>query len=905
MIAPSAGDGDLDAQLARAATAESAGELRRSLGLLTRAMATAEAGGRRYQYLYEWRARLESSLGQHADADASLVIARGLADVAGSRHGVYRMDVARAEVAIAALDLARAEQLFAGLCAGGAALGPVTAERCGAVIAWLRDLRFPDRPQPNVALVRVETALTLVDLWSERGKYRSALRLIAAIERDLPAAEIAIRIDQVRLREVELRIEAGELGTARERLAQLGPAGDAIDRTRAALVRARLGLAGGHIADAAGCLDDLAAAPDGDPQLATSATAARVAILAELNLWQTAADVATRAIERLGTGPAMQPLVDRLTRARIAARARGRSVLAMWELAIAPRDGQDDDTASNELLRLDVAVAAPTRFTERWTRHANEVILALERSDPGAAAQHQAALEAATEGVESSYIAARVRLSAALVAYCAGPGPATCEALQAIASELHAIGARGAEAQALRYAAWSAARRERIDEYVALARRAASILEDIAGELPPVQRSQYLLNKWNGRDEFVAGRMRELRRDDDTDVITAHRRDVCRAFRDIELLTHWPVDQAFGDHGAEQLLHETSDAHARWVHELQAASSRRQLRGFQLRSPLSLWRLPRRTLVLHYHVLPDRSYLFRMVRGHIDVRVLRIGRLQLQFNMQRAVGDPERLRWLATHTGIAEALEDFPGTRRLVIVPHDAIAGVPFAALPVDGEPLCTRRIAISQIDRLERLQRRRWFRKTGRGVAIGLASYRGSGAKDLPDAEREARTVAAVLGGEPRVGDQSTCDAMCAALRDAAWVHVAAHGAVDAADPAGSGILLRDGAGYRTLALRELRRIEAARPWLVTLATCRSADAPVLPGGARICIPSALLDAGARGVIAALWPIDDAPSVELMEALYRRLRDERPSVALARMQAELRARPAHQWAGLMFYGND
>jgi hypothetical protein len=386
-------------------------------------------------------------------------------------------------------------------------------------------------------------------------------------------------------------------------------------------------------------------------------------------------------------------------------------------------------------------------------------------------------------------------------------------------------------------------------------------------------------------------------------VITADPREVCRAFREIELLTHWPVDRAFGEHGADQLVHETSDTHARWVHELLAAS-RRQPRGFELRSPLSLWRLPSRTLVLHYHVLPDRSYLFRMVRGHIDVRVLRIGRLQLQFDMRQALDDPERLAWLATHTGVAEALEDFPGTRRLVVVPHDAIAGVPFAALPVAGEPLCTR-AAIAQLDRLERLRRRRWFRRTGRGAALGLASYRGSGAADLPDAEREATEVAEALGGEALVGDQATCEAMRTALAEAAWLHVAAHGVVDSEDPAASGILLREGAGHRTLPLRELRRIAAARPWLVTLATCRSADAPVLPGGARICIPSALLDAGARGVIAALWPIEDAPSVALMAALYRRLRRERPSVALARVQAELRDRPAHQWAGLVFSGTD
>lgn len=354
----------------------------------------------------------------------------------------------------------------------------------------------------------------------------------------------------------------------------------------------------------------------------------------------------------------------------------------------------------------------------------------------------------------------------------------------------------------------------------------------IARELPPGLRPQYLLNKWNGRDEFVAGRMRELPHDPATGELTATRREVIAAFREIELMTRWPV---------------------------------------------------------------DRAYLFRMTRGRIDVRALAIGRLQLQLDMRAALDDPEQLARLAEHLGIAEALDRFPRTRRLVIVPHDAIAGVPFAALPVGGAPLCAR-VAIAQIDRLERLQRRRWFYRLERGVAIGLDDYRGSGARDLAAAECEARDVAAALRGEALVGDRATCDAMSAAVRGAGWVHVAAHGAADAADPANSGIVLRDRAGHRTLALRELRQIEAERLSLVTLATCRSADAPVLPGGARICIPSALLDAGARGVIAALWPIEDGPSVEVMAALYARLRRKRPSVALAEMQAALRERPAHQW---------
>jgi hypothetical protein len=401
----------------------------------------------------------------------------------------------------------------------------------------------------------------------------------------------------------------------------------------------------------------------------------------------------------------------------------------------------------------------------------------------------------------------------------------------------------------------------------------------------------------------VAAKLRELLEDAAAQARPPRRPQVCRAFREVDLLTHWPVDHAFGDRDAAKLLHSTSDVAAAWVREQLLAPPARR-RGFTLRSPLSLWRLPSRTLVLHYHVLADRTYLFRIARGYIDVVPLPIGRLQLRMDMRPVLASPEDLAELAEHTGIADALRRFPRTRRLVIVPHDAIANVPFAALPVAGEALC-QRVAISQIDRLDRLRRRRWLRRTGRCVSVGLSSYADAEVGDLPAAEREARVVSALTGGEAVTGDAATCEGVIGALRQAARVHIAAHGTVDGDDPAQSGILLRDGVGYRTLTLHELRRIDASGVQLATLATCRSADGAVLPGGARICLPTALLDAGARGVIAALWPVDDEPSVAIMEALYRHLRTERPSVALSRMQAELRGCPASQWAGLVFYGND
>jgi CHAT domain-containing protein len=140
-----------------------------------------------------------------------------------------------------------------------------------------------------------------------------------------------------------------------------------------------------------------------------------------------------------------------------------------------------------------------------------------------------------------------------------------------------------------------------------------------------------------------------------------------------------------------------------------------------------------------------------------------------------------------------------------------------------------------------------------------------------------------------------------------ATHLHIAAHGLFDHERPAQSGVLLRDGAGYARLGLHQLRDLDLRSMELATLATCRSAAAIQLPGRARICLPSALLDAGVRGVIASLWPIEDEPSLAIMTALYRWLRTERPATALARMQAELAARydTARHWAGLVFYGNE
>lgn len=893
---------DLNALLAQAHAAEGAGRTRDALGLLIVASAELVARGKPYQYPFEWMARLESALGNHDAAEEAAMVGRAIAVEASHGPGVFRMDVLRADLAREALDLPRAEAVLAELSGDGRPLGVPSVERLREIVAWLRSLRFRAHPRQNLAVLRVEAALTIAELWSEQGKYVSALRLVDSIERYLDDAELAVRVDQVRLLQVELLVAAGQFAEASQRLAALPAQHTDLDGARVALVRTRAALASGRLAEAITAVEALRNVPPGVPMLFAAATAARVAVLAELNLLEAAQQVATTAIGELAETEPPPQAIELLERAKRDATARGHSAMALWEL---PSVGPGADARP-----LPIAAVEPAggrwRLTAAWTAAVNRILFALERGDVPAAAEEQAKLLQIARGVESDYVACRVELSAALVAYY--QGAVTADRFLAIADRLRAMGARIAEIQAVRFAAWTAAREKRFEDYAALARRASELVDVIGGELDPEHRAAFLMNKWSGRDELVTARLRELLRAADNRPRQPRRGELCRAFREIDELTHWPVDHALGDHDAAALANDaTPDLVMAWVRDRLegAAAHARATHGISIRSAWSLWRVPARTLVLHYHVLPDRTYLFRIARRHIDVVILPIGRLHLAMDMCEAAGDEERLRWLASHTGVADAIARFRGIRRLVIVPHDAMASVPFAALPIGDRRLCAV-TPITQVDRLSRLQRRRARPRAGAFLSAGRTCYRGSGYADLWSAEREAAAVVTALGRSDEPRREATRHEVLAGLPNAVRFHIAAHGLFDATDPARSGIVLGDGAGgYATLTLRELRRVDLRGLELATLATCRSAEHARLPGRERICLPTALLDAGARGVIASLWPVEDEPSVELMATLYEELRTQPPARALAAMQVRMADRPARQWAGLVFYGNE
>jgi CHAT domain-containing protein len=271
----------------------------------------------------------------------------------------------------------------------------------------------------------------------------------------------------------------------------------------------------------------------------------------------------------------------------------------------------------------------------------------------------------------------------------------------------------------------------------------------------------------------------------------------------------------------------------------------------------------------------------------------------------------------------------------LVVVPHAALAVVPFGALPVGpgGPPLGTRfamRFAhsLAALAAVEALPTPRLSALVGepRRRALAAALVIGNpvmprvpGAaplERLPAAEREARALAARLGARARVGSAATESAARAALGRAPLVHFATHGfaySTDArardsfvalaADSASDGLLTVG----EVLDDRDLRLVAD----LVVLSACQTGLGSLMDAEGTVGLARAFLAKGARSVLVSLWSVSDDATELLMRRFYAHWLDDadRPGKgeALRRAQGDVRRAPgfAHPryWAAFQLVG--
>jgi CHAT domain-containing protein/tetratricopeptide (TPR) repeat protein len=186
-----------------------------------------------------------------------------------------------------------------------------------------------------------------------------------------------------------------------------------------------------------------------------------------------------------------------------------------------------------------------------------------------------------------------------------------------------------------------------------------------------------------------------------------------------------------------------------------------------------------------------------------------------------------------------------------------------------------------------------------------------------LPFTRREAHAIQALAGAGGRVeldfaaSREAALDARLLSYR---FVHFATHGLLNASRPELSGIVLslvdragRPQNGFLTSLDTYNLRLDAD---LVVLSGCRTALGKDVRSEGIVGLTRGFMYAGARGVLATLWPVDDLATSELMRVFYEGLLGPRrlsPPAALREAQAHVRSRRAwsspYYWAAFQLQG--
>ncbi|HSQ79224.1 MAG TPA: CHAT domain-containing tetratricopeptide repeat protein, partial [Candidatus Bathyarchaeia archaeon] len=329
------------------------------------------------------------------------------------------------------------------------------------------------------------------------------------------------------------------------------------------------------------------------------------------------------------------------------------------------------------------------------------------------------------------------------------------------------------------------------------------------------------------------------------------------------------------------------------------------------------------SVMLEYLLGERRSYLLRI--GPADVRLYHLpARAELERSLRaylKALSDPsldpEIVSVAAERVG-REVLPAEDGIFRKatnVIVAADGILhALPFEALPVSGGPrprYLVEDAAVSYVPSasvmaalMDQPRPRSWPKEV---LAVGPPPR---SRPPLPFGLREVRDIARsypagtvdTLVGED-VDESALKERPLAGYR---IIHFACHGELDEAFPLRSSLDLSARQGSDDDGLLQAREIYGLKlsAELVVLSACQTGKGRLERSEGPLALARPFFVAGARAVVASLWPLNDRSSAVFMTAFYRDLASGLPaseSLRLAKIKM-LRSRWAHPfyWAAFV-----
>ena len=320
--------------------------------------------------------------------------------------------------------------------------------------------------------------------------------------------------------------------------------------------------------------------------------------------------------------------------------------------------------------------------------------------------------------------------------------------------------------------------------------------------------------------------------------------------------------------------------------------------------------LPEKTTLLEYLVTEREVIVWIVERDRATVRRLPVDRAALVARVRELRAAIATLAPLGETEAHAEALyrELIAGVRadirgdRLLVVPHDVLHYLPFAALRSPGGTWLVQDFALSTLPSASVLKFIVAKGADAGATALAIGNPDLGPALNLRWAEREARFVGQRIPGATVLvrGDATEARAK-ALLGGAGLVHVASHGELNEADPLGSALLLTpDGDDDGRLEVRELFGVEI-KARLVVLSACETGLGRLSRGDELVGLQRAFLYAGTPAVITTLWKVDDRASYDLVRAFYDALAADDPVRALRQAQLTTMGVHPHPFAWAAF----
>ena len=252
-------------------------------------------------------------------------------------------------------------------------------------------------------------------------------------------------------------------------------------------------------------------------------------------------------------------------------------------------------------------------------------------------------------------------------------------------------------------------------------------------------------------------------------------------------------------------------------------------------------------------------------------------------------------------------LAEMLGRPKLTIVPHGVLHYLPFNALHT-GEEFLIDRYAIRLLPSASVLKYLKgWDRPLAQEILVLGNPDLGDPKWDLKGTEAEALEIGRTWSGSTVLLRKNASETVVKkAGGHFRYLHIASHGKFHSDRPLDSGILLAaDGENDGRLTVSELYDLELNAD-LVTLSACETGLGEVRNGDDIVGLTRGFLYAGARAIVASLWPVSDDATRDLMTRFYAKLQSVGKREGLRQAQIETRKKYPHPyfWAAFQITGS-